>query len=344
MRLVSLTVQYVRAHSEYSLDIAPNITFIAGRNGSGKTSLLEAIYIALQGSSFKGSDSEILQNEAPWYRIDIKSQDNVARTVKYDPSRSSGKKQFEIDGKTLYRLPYAYKYPVILFEPDDMRLISGSPSRRRQFIDRFIGQIDPEYSLSLRRYERALMQRNSYLKKKIRADDLFVWDMSLSKYGAYVVESRIKLLRVLQPLLKGVYKDISDSDDMIGISYSDTYSESIEERLLHELYRSVERDIHLGYTSVGPHRHDVLFTLNDVPAASNASRGEIRTIVLALKFLEVAILKESTGKDPIILLDDVFSELDESRQSALMDRFSQYQTIVTGVNSLSKNYPVIQLK
>src|SRR5690606_19825095 len=160
----------------------------------------------------------------------------------------------------------------------------------------------------------------------------------------YVVESRIKLLRVLQPLLKGVYKDISDSDDMIGISYSDTYSESIEERLLHELYRSVERDIHLGYTSVGPHRHDVLFTLNDVPAASNASRGEIRTIVLALKFLEVAILKESTGKDPIILLDDVFSELDKSRQSALMDRFSQYQTIVTGVNSLSKNYPVIQLK
>lgn len=343
MRLASLEVQHVRAHEKYSLDIAPNITFIAGRNGSGKTSLLEAIHIALQGSSFKGSDTDVLRSGAPWYRIDVVTDEGSTRTVKFDPARASGKKQFEIDGKISYRLTYSHKYPVVLFEPDDMRLISGSPARRRQFIDRFISQFDPEYALSLRRYDRALKQRNALLKKRSGQNNLFVWDVSLSKYGAYITGRRIELLERLQPRLEATYGEIARSDDIITISYSNRYSGSIEQKLLGDLHQSADRDSHLGYTSVGPHRHDIIFELNGVPAASNASRGEVRTIILALKFLEVDVIKEFTGSDPIILLDDVFSELDESRQNALMERFSSYQTIVTGVNSLSEDYPVIEL-
>lgn len=343
MRLTDLKVRHVRTHTDYSLPLSPRVTLITGLNGSGKTSLLEAVYIALQGSSFKGGDNDILQYEAPWYRIDISFNDGSTRTVKFDPSRVSGRKQFEIDGKTSYRLAYANKYPVVLFEPDELRLLSGSPVRRRQFIDRFISQFDPEYALSLRRYERALKQRNSLLKHSTSQGDLFAWDVALSKYGAYIIRSRIELTRQLHASLESVYKEIAQSDDSVSIRYSAEYEGSIEQKLLSDLHRSAERDRHLGYTSVGPHRHDIIFDLNGVPAASCASRGEIRTIVLALKFLEVDIIKNKTGKSPVILLDDVFSELDKARQDALMDRFSTYQTIITSVATDTTEYPVYQL-
>ena len=152
MRLTSLEVKNVRAHKSYSLLLHPTVTLITGANGSGKTSLLEAVYVALQGSSFKGSDSEIIRFKAPWYRIDLNSDTAAHRVVKFDPKRPTGKKQFLIDNRTQYRLTNTNKYPVVLFEPDELRLINGSPSRRRQFIDRFIAQFDSEYDLSLRRH------------------------------------------------------------------------------------------------------------------------------------------------------------------------------------------------
>ena len=345
MRLTSLRVQHVRTHGAYSLAIAPTVTLITGQNGSGKTSLLEALYIALQGSSFKGTDAEVLQFTALWYRIDLACDDGTVRTVKFAPERQNGRKQFEIDGKTSYRLTYAHKYPVILFDPDELRLIHGSPARRREFIDRFISQLDPEYALSLRRYERALKQRNILLKQNHGAsrNDLFVWDVALSKYGAYIIERRAKLLAELNQRLESTYQDISHTKDRVTIRYSADYSGAVEQKLLSELHRHAERDSIMGYTSVGPHRHDILFDLNSNSAASSASRGETRTIILALKFLEVAIIQDATGKDPIILLDDVFSELDESRQTALMERFANYQTIITSVATTTKEYPVTEL-
>lgn len=345
MRLTSLRVQSIRTHISYSLKIAPTVTLITGPNGSGKTSLLEAIYLALQGSSFKGSDNEVLRFGKPWYRIDVAFDDDTVRIVKFTPGLEHGRKRFEIDSKIHYRLSYAYKYPVILFEPDELRLINGSPARRREFLDRFISQFDPEYALSLRRYERALKQRNVLLKQPrgMSGNDLFVWDVSLSKYGAYIIERRSALISQLGPRLKVVYRDIAHTDDTVLVRYSHEYTGSIEQKLLSDLHKHIERDRIMGYTSIGPHRHDILFDLNDSPAASAASRGEIRTIILALKFLEVDIIKDTTGKDPIILLDDVFSELDESRQTALMERFAQYQTIISSVTTTTKDYLVTDL-
>lgn len=344
MRLVSLRVLNFRTHEECLLKISPSVTLVTGRNGSGKTSLLEAIHISLQGTSFKGSDTEVLRQGAPWYRIDSKTKSDGVRTVKFDPSRGAGKKQFDIDGKTSYRLTYTNKYPVVLFEPEDMRLINGSPERRRRFLDRFIAQFDPEYAMSLRRYERALRQRNMLLKSQVGSDDLFVWDVSLSKYGAYIINRRLQVVDEIRPRLEMVYKNIAQSGDIVKIKYTADYKDSVEQRLLSDLHRSAGRDKALGYTSVGPHRHDLAFELNSSPAASVASRGEVRTIVLAIKFIEVDILKNNTDKDPIILLDDVFSELDEPRQKAMIERFSRYQTIITSVSAPAGDYPTTELK
>jgi DNA replication and repair protein RecF len=335
MNISRVTVQHVRVHKKYSLDVSPNVTLITGANGSGKTSLIEALYIALQGSSFKGSDNDVLGRELPWYRIDVAYDDDTVRSVKFDPSRVSGKKQFVIDGKTNYRLLDRFKYPIVLFEPDDLRLLSGSPTRRRQFIDRFISQLDPQYGAALRRYERALKQRNALLKQGATADSLFAWDVSLSDYGAYLIKQRNMFVAQLNGRLNDVYKAISHTNDVVEVKYSYGQHELTSQKLLSELHQAAERDKLLGYTSIGPHRHDLLFEFNSSPALSVASRGEVRSVVLALKFLEVDIIESITGKPPLILLDDVFSELDKERQNYLIDLTKRNQIIITSATNNS---------
>lgn len=333
--ITSLRVQHVRTHDDYTLAVAPTVTLITGPNGSGKTSLIEALYVAFQGSSFKDGDGDVLARDAPWYRIDVTFDDGTVRTVKFDPNRQTGKKQFIFDGKTQYRLTHQHKQPVVLFEPEDLRLLSGSPTRRRQFIDRFISQLDPEYALSVRRYDRALKQRNTLLKRPgTTTDDLFAWNVSLSEYGAYIISQRIHFIGQLDQRLNAVYSEISQTDDKTTIRYSYTGSDALKQKLLSELHAHTERDKLLGFTSTGPHRHDVLFDFNETPALSTASRGEVRTIILALKFLEVAIIESLTNKKPIILLDDVFSELDGERQKTVVNQFTTHQTIVASVGAI----------
>lgn len=332
----SLAVQNIRSHSSYTLEFSPNVTVITGENGSGKTSLLESIYIAFQGTSFRSSDNEVLKTDAPWWKIDIIQSDEKRRIIKFDPSRTSGRKQFVVDDKTHYRLPAKNKYPIVLFEPDDLRLLSGSPTRRRQFIDRFISQLNPLYHTNTLKYERSLKQRNNLLKKaSMNRDELFAWDVAIAEYGAYIVEQRIAFIEQINEKLTDAYNKIAHSSDEISVHYSHTFIGDTKQKLIGELHAHYEKDRALGSTSVGPHRHDLVFKINHLPALSTASRGEIRTIVLALKFLEVEIIEELTGNKPVILLDDVFSELDLSRQKSLSDTINNYQIVITSTNVLS---------
>lgn len=332
--VLTLHVRHIRSHKEYSIDFAPEVTIITGANGSGKTSLLEAIYIGLQGTSFKGSDNDVLQKDSPWWKIDLILNTQQTRTIKFDPSKTTSRKQFVIDSKTTARLPQKEKYPIVLFEPEDLRLLHGSPARRRQFIDRFISQLNPLYGQSLRKYERALKQRNNLLKNIYSNDEqLFAWNIALAEHGAYVIEQRIAFIEQINQHIGTLYQAIAGTKDEVTVHYSHTFVGDVKQKLLNELHAHLERDKYLGNTSVGPHRHDILFEINHSPALSIASRGEVRTIVLALKFLEVDIVEQLTEKAPIILLDDVFSELDASRQKLLTKQLQGHQIIITSATS-----------
>ena len=330
MIIRSLSVENIRSHNRFAKQLSKTVTVITGPNGSGKTSLIEAIMVALGGHSFKGNDAELLRRGAEWWRIDIELDDEQ-RTVKYQPGATKPK-QFVVDSKTSIRLPQAHRYPIVLFEPDDLRLLHGSPTRRRQFIDRFASQLIPEYSRVLRRYERSLSQRNKLLKAGGSSESLFAWNVSLAQYGAQIIDVRIRLIERLNAGLNPTYRTIAQTKDVVTIHYSHTSASHTEQKLLTELESQTDRDRLLGFTSVGPHRHDVLFDFNSSPAIGSASRGEVRTIILALKFLEVDILQEVTGLPPIVLLDDVLSELDDKRQTHLATKFQDHQIIMTSTN------------
>lgn len=338
MRILRLYVNNIRSHGELTIELSPQTTVFAGKNGVGKTSLLEAIYIALQGVSFKGSDAEILRRDQPWYRIELLQQDSLRRSVTFDPSRQSGKKKFNINGKNSYRLSSKDKYPVVLFEPDDLRLLHGSPSCRRQFIDRFLAQIDPLYSTTIRKYERALKQRNSLLKREdISNEDLFIWNIALSEYGASIIEKRIYAIEMINKEISNYYNRVAGKSDEVNVHYSNTTIDSSAQKMLRDLESKLDYDKAVKHTSVGPHRHDILFSFNNSPALSVASRGEVRTILLALKQIEVDIINKLTARQPIILLDDVFSELDANRQVNIAELFKNSQIIISSATSHAEN-------
>ena len=341
--VTKIGVQHVRNHTKKAVATSPSTTIITGKNGTGKTSLIEALYIAFQGSSFRGSDSDVLQKNTLWYRIDIEMDDGSVRTVKFDARKQTGRKQFSIDGKISYRLPLAHKYPVVLFEPEDLRLISGSPVRRRQFIDHFISQINPLYSQSLRKYDRALKQRNNLLKRAHSTpDELFVWNVALSEYGAYIITERTLFIERINQELADVYQSISSTNHTANIHYSHTLVDSIQQKLMGELTKNIAKDKILGYTTTGPHRDDVLISYNNSPAAMTASRGENRSIILALKQIEADIIHQITDQKPILLLDDVFSELDIDHRRNLLT--VDYQIVVTATEVMGmKNLHTIRL-
>ena len=334
MILKTLRVQNFRTHSDFILEIGEKSTLISGANGSGKTSLLEAIYFALQGTSFRSSDKEILRNDgSSWFRIDLKDSRDSLRTIIFNNAVQKSKKQFLVDGNKKARLSANLRIPVVLFEPDDLQLLSGSPTRRRNFLDYFLSQIFPSFQLALARYNKALKQRNNLLKRdNVSKDELFPWNLMLAEYGAEIISKRQDFLELLNSKIEEVYFEISGVKDEIKIDY---LGEKVSKNeILAILSENIERDKILGYTNFGPHKHDIQFIFNKKPAQNVASRGENRSLVLALKFIETDILADLTSKRPIVLLDDVFSELDDDRQKLLTKHFSKYQTIITSTNEI----------
>ena len=328
MRITRLTVQNIRVHDTKTLDFVTNPTLITGANGSGKTSLIEAIYIALRGKSFRGSDLAVCRYGTDFYRIVLET-DIFTYRVQYGMVGTRKTRQFIIDDKKYARLPYKLKYPIVLFEPEDLRIINGSPQRRRQLVDTLIQQYDPHYGSQLSRYERALQQRNKLLKdSSVTRDVLFPWNVLLSDYGAAIIAKRQAVAAIFHERITALYRQIAHNNDSVSIAYSHNDT-ATSQQLLRQYEEKFDYDRVAGSTSVGPHRHDIPIIFNRVPAAQAASRGECRTIVLAMKFIEAEYIEQQSGMPPIILLDDVFGELDEQRQHALLAEFKANQVVMT---------------
>ncbi|PLS81063.1 DNA replication/repair protein RecF [Candidatus Saccharibacteria bacterium] len=322
---------HFRSYDERTFRFSPAVTIISGPNGSGKTNILEALFVAYRGSSFRGSDQEALQFSQEWWRLLIKHEDSE-RTVTFDSTKTTARKQFTINGAKRARLSAQFKLPVVLFEPNDLRLLDGSPARRRDFIDDFIAQLEPAYATIVGRYDRALKQRNNLLKQQhVTADELFVWDVTLSEAGAHIIRSRAKYTEVLNHHLSTLYQSIAHTSDTVRVVYSNELKDEVDvqQRFMLELHKFHKRDQMLGFTSIGPHRDDIIFFLNANPAAASASRGETRSIVLSLKLLQIELLRDRSTTTPLLLLDDVFSELDSTRRQALIDTSAHTQTIIT---------------
>jgi len=321
----AVTLKNFRSHREFALDCSKPRTLIIGENGSGKTSILEAIYLALRGKSFRGVDAEIVRRGEDCYRIELVRGDDSGVTVRYE----GGVREFETDGKRTRRLPKKNKYPVILFEPDDLYLVGSAPSRRRDYFDKLLAQMNVEYTSALGKYNKALKQRNDILKKEsVLRDDVFSWDIMLAKYGVALNVWRCELVGKINQRLTGAYRDIAKNEDEAEIRF--VCAAMDESRYLAELAGAFGRDVRVGHTTFGAHLDDYIFWFNQKQADGSASRGEVRSMILALKFIEAKLMQEEIGKSPLVLLDDIFSELDESRQKHLVNNFKDYQVIISG--------------
>lgn len=332
MIIKSCKLTNFRSHEFFELKCWKKTTMISGENGGGKTSILEAIYECLRGKSFRAVDREILRRGAEFYRVELEYVNGEKVVVVYEKDK---KKVFLVGDKKTARLPKKYKYPVVLFEPDDLNLVSSSPSRRREYFDRVFAQLDEGYSASLSKYGKALKQRNELMKSEyVSAEAVFSWNVMLSRLGVEIWKFREKQVAKINEKLTEVYRSIAENEDVVEIVLKRDGGVVSESGYLQELERSLERDKILGYTSFGAHRDNYEFRFNGVMADGSASRGEVRSIVVALKFIEAAIILEMTGKAPVVLLDDVFSELDETRQKALVYNFKRNQVIITSVNAV----------
>jgi DNA replication and repair protein RecF len=328
--LTDIRLQHFRSYSDASFEIDPGVNIIVGPNASGKTNLLEAVLVIARGSSYKAKDAELVQFGSSWARLDAHTPSS-ARTVKIKTAPLASK-ELDIDGQVIKRLHHSRALPTILFEPNHLLLLSGSPEVRRSFLDDLIEQSEAGFGSVRRHYRRVLAQRNALLKKNPRnlREQLFVWNLRLSELGGRIARERHLLTSRFAERIEDLYGSLAGQPNNISLAYATQFPiESYETILLHKLEESTELDVLRGFTASGPHRDDLRVGMDGHDVSESASRGETRTLVLALKILELQLLETLRGTKPLLLLDDVFSELDGRRRRALTGFVSDYQTFIT---------------
>lgn len=328
--LTDLQLQHFRSYADASFEIAPGVNIIVGPNASGKTNLLEAVLVVARGTSYRAKDTELVQFGEDWARLDADLPQGK-RAVKLVQNGNTAK-TFEIDDRVYQRLPYQQTLPVVLFEPNHLTLLNGSPDLRRGFLDDLIEQTTPGFGATRRHYRRVLSQRNSLLKKNPRdlREQLFVWNVRLSELGGRIARERQQLTNAFHEQASELYSALAQRKSDIAFAYASAFEPEVyESALLKKLESSLELDILRGFTAHGPHRDDIAVHIGGHPVQESASRGEARTLVLALKILELNLIESVRQTKPLLLLDDVFSELDGKRRAALTQFVQDYQTFIT---------------
>ena len=328
----SIRLQNFRSYADDSFEFEPGVNVVVGPNGSGKTNLLEALLVVAIGSSYRVADEDMIQFDKTWARVDV-FHNNLNRTLKIVQENNRVTKSYIFDDKQYKNLTFQQTLPVVLFEPNHLQLLHGQPELRRKYLDEILEKTTPPYRALLKHYKRALSQRNALLKayKKPTPEQLFIWNIRLSELGGAVVKERVQLIEKIQEKLPQLYNDIAGSNGkVIHISYATKLRlDNYETALLQALEAAYENDIIRGFTSYGPHRDDFVVSFDNRVAADVASRGETRTSLLGLKIFELELLENIHGQKPLLLLDDVFSELDGRRRHSLASFLKSHQTFIT---------------
>ncbi len=343
MHLENIEIQNYRNYEHAELSFSPSINVLIGENAQGKTNLIESIYfLALSRSHRTSRDRELIRWDSDFAKVKgiLKKKSHSVPLEIILSKRGKNAKLNHLEQKKLS--DYIGQLNVVLFAPEDLSLVKGSPSVRRKFIDMELGQMNKIYLYHLTQYQRVLRQRNQFLKqarynKKHDTIYLEVLTEQLAAEAAEVLHSRFKFVRQLSKWANDVQNDISNEKEQLVISYRTTTNataemsvEDIFESLKEEYKSATTQEIDQGTTTIGPHRDDLIFYVNDRNVQTYGSQGQQRTTALSLKLAEIELMHEMTGEYPILLLDDVLSELDDSRQTHLLKTIQdKVQTFIT---------------
>lgn len=332
MVIKSLELSNFRNYDFLDLTFDQGTNILYGDNAQGKTNILEAIYLCATTKSHKGSkDKDIVKfgaEEAHIRTFVEKKQDEIKVDMHLRKNKSKG---IAIDGMRIKKAAELLGLMnVVFFSPEDLGIIKNGPAERRRFVDMELCQLDPVYLYHLNNYNKIVNQRNKLLKDLYQQpslkDTLSVWDIQMAVFGRQIIERRARFIEQLNEIIAEIHSQLSGGKEALSIRYdADVAAEQYEE----ELARTVERDMRLKQTSVGPHRDDFSFLVRDVDIRKFGSQGQQRTAALSLKLSEIELVKKMTGDTPILLLDDVLSELDSSRQNYLLNSIGNIQTIIT---------------
>ena len=334
MFIKKLQMLNYRNYNVLDISLGPHVNVFMGDNAQGKTNILEGIYYCAFARSHRTSKDRELIN---W------NSDNALLSVTVGRERldkridisilKDGKKAIQINKIKIKKIGELFgNFNVVMFSPEDLKIIKDSPGVRRKFIDMELCQLNPKYYYNLVQYNKVLNERNSILRNKnINKDILDVYDMQLVEFGYNIIIDRLEYIKKLNKYSTKIHSDITSGKEKIEFKYISTIKdlENIKENFYSLLEKNRSRDCERGITSIGPHRDDFTVLINDIDTKSYGSQGQQRTAVLTIKFSSLKIIKELTGEHPVLLLDDVLSELDFSRKRYILSTIGDIQTIIT---------------
>lgn len=346
MIINSLRVNGFKNLKNIGVSFNDNINVICGKNAQGKTNLIESIWLCSGLKSFRGTkDKDFICLDGDTSQIELTFTDSFRQQkINYNMSRSSKEKAVYLNGVKLeYPSKLFGNLDCVVFTPEDLELSKGSPDNRRRFLDLSISQIKRSYISVINQYDSIIFQRNRLLKNIAFGvsdkDELEVWDEQLAKLGSYISVLRYAYTSNLNLTAKRLYSEISSGKEELSVSLCSTvfdelkgredYAGEMKDEYLKKLQANIDDDIKLGYTQIGVHRDELLTCINSLPSREYGSQGQNRSVALILKLSQAYILADERKESPVILLDDVLSELDKNRQSFIFSKIKGMQVFVT---------------
>ncbi len=354
MKIEKLQLVNFRNYNKQDIAFSDGLNVIIGNNASGKTNMVESIYYSGLGKSPRTfQDKELIKWGEEFSYIKLKIAKKYRTHIIEIHIDKLGKKRIAIDKIPVRKINELIGLlNVVYFSPDELDIIKESPVLRRNFLNISLSQQKKSYYSSLVRYNKVLAQRNKLLKTEsnynILKETLPIWNMQLAEIGTEIIIERYNFCEKMQSIIEGIHKDLTCGEEFLNISYESkidlSYKESMKEEFLKLLNSSIEKDINLKYTTVGCHRDDISITINGVEVRKFGSQGQKRTTALSLKLAEVKLFELETGEKPILILDDVLSELDSRRQTKLLENIKGMQTLLTCAEYFWKYDNIIKVK